>query len=64
MKNLKKLREERHMTQKEVADSIGVSRPTVTRWENEDIYPPVTVIMRIANLLKCDIEFLLPKNVK
>lgn len=63
MKNLKKLREDAGMTQKELAEKLGVSRTIVTRWENEDIFPPVKVMLRITNLFGCDIDFLLPKNV-
>lgn len=34
---IKKRRKELHLTQKEVADSVGVSEATVSRWESGNI---------------------------
>lgn len=65
MKNLKKLREKRHMTQKELATKLGVSQGTVARWEQEpNRYPAGEMIPRIADLLACDIkDFFYPKKL-
>lgn len=57
MKNLKKLRKDVHMTQKEVAEKLGVAQATVARWEQEpNRYPVGEMLPKIANLLNCDIK--------
>ncbi len=43
---IKKLREDRNLTQKQVADAVKVSRVAVTKWENGD-----TENLKLCNLL-------------
>lgn len=58
MKNLKKLREKRNMTQKELATKLGVARSTVARWEQEpNRYPAGEVLPKIAAILKCQVSY-------
>ena len=64
MKQLKAIRTEAGLTQDQLAKLLGVGRSTVTRWENENIYPPVRVILRVADVLKCNVDSLLPERVK
>ena len=46
--NLKKLRRERNVTQEELANIIGVSYQSVSRWENGSCYPDVELLPAIA----------------
>lgn len=46
--NIKRLREERQLTQQQLADKLYVSRQTVCRWENGTRCPDLIMAKRIA----------------
>ena len=48
---LKIFRQERHMTQAEVAEAIGTSVRTYQKWENGDTTPDGHNLLRIMNWL-------------
>ncbi|HHY90869.1 MAG TPA: helix-turn-helix domain-containing protein [Clostridiales bacterium] len=48
---IKKLREEKKMTQAELAESLGVSDKTISKWETGKGYPDITLIEPIAKTL-------------
>lgn len=48
LENLKKLREEAGITQKGLADAIGVSQQSINKYENHNIEPDIETLMRIA----------------
>lgn len=52
--NIKTLRENRGLTQKELADAINVSRPAVAQWETGKQQPRFQRISDIARVLQCD----------
>ena len=41
-------RKERGMTQQELADFIGVSKASVSKWENNLTYPDITLLPLLA----------------
>ena len=47
---IKKLRMERNMTQKQLADLLFVSAQAVSRWENEEVEPSVSTITEMAKI--------------
>lgn len=62
-KNLKKMRKERGLTQKELANSVGIKRSTVAGYESKDQEPSYEVLKKISKVLKCSIDYLLNYNV-
>jgi transcriptional regulator with XRE-family HTH domain len=48
--NLKRLRMEKHLTQEQAAEALGVSTQTVSRWECNTTLPDVTLLPKIAAL--------------
>lgn len=50
--NLKKLRSEKGMTQKEVAEQFNVTAQAVSRWEKGEVEPSLQTILVIADFLK------------
>lgn len=50
-KNLTKLRKERKLTQKELADKLKVSDKTVNHWEKNYSEPDIQSIMEIKKIL-------------
>ncbi len=56
---LKKYRQDRRLTQQELADKVGVSNKTVSRWESEGGYPDVPVLVPLARALGVTVDDLL-----
>lgn len=56
---LKKYRNERNMTQKELADKASVSRTALASWEQGYRSPRMEAVFRIADVLKVDVKELL-----
>ena len=57
-KNLRKLREEKGLSQRELGDLLFVNHSTVARWESGSRLPDTTMISRIANCLGVDANLL------
>lgn len=56
---LKKLRADKGLSQRELAEQIFVSRPTIARWENGSRLPDAAMIFRLAKCLGVDVNTLL-----
>ena len=57
--NISRYRRERHMTQEQLARSVGVSPPAVSKWETGSSYPDVTLLSPIARALGITVDILL-----
>ncbi|HIZ56592.1 MAG TPA: helix-turn-helix domain-containing protein [Firmicutes bacterium] len=55
-KNLKHLRKENDMTQEEVAEALGISPQSVSKWEREESFPDITLLPALANLYQTSID--------
>ena len=62
VKNLKRLRTAKNLTQEQVADALGVSTQTVSRWECSTTLPDVTILPNIAALYCVTIDDLYKEN--
>lgn len=49
-KNLRKLRQEKHMTQEQVAEKLSVSAQSVSRWETGATFPDILLLPELAKL--------------
>lgn len=59
---IKRLREEKNMTQLQLAERLSVSAKTVSKWETAKGYPDITLLESIANALSGSISELLSGN--
>ena len=59
---IKRLREEKNMTQLQLAERLSVSAKTVSKWETAKGYPDITLLESIANALSVSISELLSGN--
>ena len=53
---LKKLRKEKNFTQAMVAEHLGVSTQTISKWERGILFPDIMILPRIAVLYNCSID--------
>ncbi len=60
---LKKLRIERNLTQKETAKIFNVSHATIFRWENNICRPNFSQLVSIADYFDVSIDFLIGKSM-
>ena len=61
-KNLKIRRKELGLTQKELADILGYTEKSVSKWESGKAIAPSTVLPQLALCLKCDIDVLFKES--
>lgn len=59
---IKKLRKERNITQESLANFIGVSYQSVSKWERNESYPDITLIPSIASFFGVTTDLLLGVN--
>lgn len=56
---LKRYRKEKNMTQQDLADALGVSNKSVSRWESEGGYPDIPLLVPLARALGVTVDDLL-----
>ena len=61
--NLKRIRKMRKISQEELADKLGVSRQSVSKWETGENYPSMTNIMCLCTIFKCNINELVHEDM-
>ena len=54
--NLKKLRKRRNISQEQLAEKVGVSRQSVSKWETSEAYPEMNNILELCKIFKCNIS--------
>ena len=54
--SIKSARESKRLTQKALAQLIGVSRTTVSMWESGEVYPRADKLPELARILGCSID--------
>lgn len=55
---LKELREDINLTQLEVAEKLSLTRQTISRYETGDIEPPISTLIKLADLYNCSLDYL------
>lgn len=56
--NLKRLRQEYGISQQRLADAIGVSQPSINKYENHNIEPEIEVLKRLADYFNTSIDYI------
>ena len=57
------LRKKKGWSQEELAEKLGVSRQSVSKWESNNTYPETDKIIQIANLFECSMDDLINDKV-
>lgn len=58
-KRLEGLRISYNLTQKQLADELGVTKQTVSNWENDNILPSIETLMRICQFFNVSTDYVL-----
>lgn len=61
---LKKLRTRSGMTQKELAEKIGVTKSVISYYELRDRSPSPEVLIKLANIFHVSVDYLLGREAK
>ncbi len=56
---IKEFRTKSNLTQKQLADKIGVAKATIGMWENNNREPDIKVLMKLADVFHCYVTDLL-----
>ena len=54
--NIKELREERKLTQEQVAESLGITFQAVSSWERDEYRPDTDKLIRLAELFDVSVS--------
>ena len=58
LKNLKALRDEGGISQRQLAEAIGVSQQSINKYENHNIEPDIGTLIRIADYFNTSVDYL------
>ena len=61
---IKAARIEKKLTQEQVADLLGVSRQTISNWENEKSYPDIISVIKMSECYDVSLDYLLKGEQK
>lgn len=59
---LQLLRTNRKLSQEELADNLGISRQSITKWENGQSFPDIRNLIQLSELFKVSIDRLVKEN--
>ncbi|MET3617183.1 transcriptional regulator with XRE-family HTH domain [Peptoniphilus olsenii] len=62
--NIRNLRIKNKLTQKELADKLNLSRPTIGRYETDERFPDKDVIIKLADIFNISLDTLFDRNFK
>ena len=61
--NLKQIRKSKNISQEDLAERLGVSRQSVSKWETGENYPSMFNIMCLCDIFKCNIYNLVHESM-
>lgn len=62
MLKLKELREERNLSQSDIANGIKTSQRNISRWENGTNEPTSSFIIKLSEYFQCSTDYLLGRE--
>ena len=60
---LSKLRKEYNYTQEQLAEILGVSQQSISKWESDIAYPETDKLIELGKLFDCSMDYLLKEDV-
>lgn len=62
LKNLKKLRQQKGISQQVLADFIMVSQQSVNKYENHNVEPDINTLIKIADYFDVSVDYLIGRT--
>ena len=56
-------RKELNYTQEQLADVLGVSRQSISKWESDIAYPETDKLIELGKLFDCSMDYLLKEEI-
>ena len=60
---ISKSRKEYNYTQEQLADRLGVSRQSISKWESDLAYPETDKLIELGKLFNCSMDYLLKDGI-
>ena len=60
---LSKLRKDYNYTQEQLADVLGVTRQSISKWESDIAYPETDKLIKIGKIFGCSMDYLLNDDI-
>ncbi len=60
---IKTARQDAGFSQEQVAEALGVSRQTISNWENEKTYPDIVSVVKMSDLYGVSLDYLLKGEI-
>lgn len=57
--NIKHLRLARNLTQVDLAKALGVTKQSISNWENDNIQPSIDMLIRVAGFFSVSTDYIL-----
>ena len=61
--NLKKIRKDKNLSQEQLAEKLGVSRQSVSKWESNQAYPEMDKVIQLTKLFNLNMDELLNQDI-
>ena len=61
-KRIKQLRIERGLSQVDLAEKLGVSKQSISNWENDNIQPSIEMLLKISRIFSVSTDYLLGED--
>lgn len=61
--NLQFLRKKENITQEQLAEQLGVSRQSISKWESDSAYPEMEKLLQLCKLFHCSMDDLMQKEI-
>lgn len=61
--NLQKLRKKMNLSQEQLAESLNVTRQSVSKWESGASYPEMDKLLALCKIFNCGLDDLVNKNI-
>ena len=58
VKNLKSLRNERGLSQQQLAEELGINQQSINGYENRSTEPDIEMLMRLADVFRTSVDYL------
>ena len=60
---ISKLRKDCNYTQEQLAEILGVSRQSISKWESDITYPETDKLIKMGKLFECSLDYLLNEDI-